>query len=165
MEERMRRFHVLATASALTLTVWAAGLVVGRGSEAGAASTCTAATLRGPYAFTGNGFAAGAPYAFAGQVVFDGNGNVSGVSTDVFNGTVDNVAIRGTYSVDPDCRGAISVTTKHEARVDGHRVDFWITQGGQRVLFVLTDTWLQPAPNEPQSDDLTIVLNGFAERM
>lgn len=161
----MRRLQVITWSTVFVVAVWAAGFVVGRSPEAGAASICTLATLRGPYAVLGSGFAAGAPYAFAGQVVFDGNGNLSGVSTDVFGGTVDNVTIRGTYSVGPDCRGALTVTTKHEARVDGHRVDFWVAAGGQRVVFVLTDTWLEPLTEEPQIDDPTIVLNGFAERM
>jgi hypothetical protein len=78
----------------------------------------TAVTLTGPYTFYLNGFdAAGVPYGIAGNVVFDGAGNITGGEQDYFDTNTGNIfsadAIKpasGAVSIGANNHGSITIT-------------------------------------------------------
>ena len=113
------------------------------GGSSEAQSGCSVGTLRGAYIYALDGFTiAGdeasqrAPFAQAGREIFNGDGTMSGIGTANFNGEVVRVTYDGTYTVAPDCTGAVTFT-------DGEGVvshyDIAIENGGAEFGFVQTD--------------------------
>ena len=80
---------------------------------------CSNATLTGSYGFKEQGFLArngkaggpAVPFANVGVVTFDGAGNASFTTTTVFNSSGGEFfeAIPGTYTVNSDCTGTITI--------------------------------------------------------
>jgi hypothetical protein len=80
---------------------------------------CSNATLTGSYGFKQDGFGTrndkaggpAVPFAGVGVVTFDGAGNASFTLTQVFNseGGVPFEAIPGTYTVNSDCTGTVTI--------------------------------------------------------
>ena len=135
----MIRYAVrLATVASLLLA--AAGC---DGGNSEAQSGCSVGTLQGEYIYAQDGFTIAGetasqrtPFAQAGREVFNGDGTMSGVGTANFNGAVARVAYSGTYTVEPDCTGAVTFT-------DGDGVvshyDIAVEDGGAEFGFVQTD--------------------------
>jgi hypothetical protein len=77
---------------------------------------CSDATLTGRYSFSGHGFAFSppsnsyVPFAVAGLLTFDGAGGLSDQATANNNGTVTSNINPGTYTVNEDCTGTLTVT-------------------------------------------------------
>ncbi len=70
------------------------------------------------------------PFATAGVLTFDGNGEVSGAHDTDFGGTHFHLVDSGTYRVNADCAtGTISLTS------DGITLGIVITGGGQEIKF------------------------------
>lgn len=84
------------------LAVMLFATLVGLGS---AFADCSNATLNGAYGFIVAGSAYGEPGTAAGQIIFDGKGNVSGLETTSFYGAIHTVPLAGTYSVAKNCTG------------------------------------------------------------
>jgi hypothetical protein len=76
------------------------------------------------------------PFAEAASFSFDGAGNLSGTSTADYGGSSFPVVFTGTYSVNSNCTGSMTV----DAGVNGiiHR-DLVLVDGGKEVEFVDTD--------------------------
>jgi hypothetical protein len=78
-------------------------------AAAGAAARprCSQTTLRGMYLFADHGVdTTGNTFAGAGYEVYDGNGNIEGVSSANFSGEITrNEHYSGTYTVNADCTG------------------------------------------------------------
>jgi hypothetical protein len=78
---------------------------------------CSNATLTGSYGFKGDGFGThnghgnAIPFAQVGVVTFDGAGNASFTTTQVFNSSGGELfeAIPGTYTVNSDCTGTVTI--------------------------------------------------------
>jgi len=80
---------------------------------------CSNATLTGSYGFTQDGFGTrngraggpAVPSAQVGVVTFDGAGNASFTTTSVFNSSGGEFfeAIPGTYTVNSDCTGTVTL--------------------------------------------------------
>jgi hypothetical protein len=78
---------------------------------------CSNATLTGSYGFkqdgfgTHNGHGNAVPVAGVGVVTFDGAGNASFTITQVFNSGGGDLfeAIPGTYTVNSDCTGSVTI--------------------------------------------------------
>lgn len=115
-----------------------------------ASSGCSVATLNADYAFTDSGFAhpreAGivpqapeVPVAAVGVLMFDGAGNVSfpNLTLQINGSSVINSSSAGTgsYTVNSDCTGSISITSGSVAGVDFNMV---IIGGGTEVFGTLT---------------------------
>ena len=131
--------HIARLASAVSL-VFVAGC---GGSGSHAQSGCSVATLRGAYIYAQDGFViAGAtasdrtPFAQAGREIFKGDGTMSGVATENFNGSVSHVTYAGTYTVGPDCTGTVTFTDDNQ--VVSH-YDIAVEDGGAEFGFVQTD--------------------------
>jgi uncharacterized protein (TIGR03437 family) len=166
-------FQVINNAQAMIVAISNAGEVVtGRAYRATAGSgspQCTNGSLSGTYGYvlTGNAALSGLSYVYSdsGQLVANGNGNLTTASVTNFGGTFSNVAGTGTYSLNDQCYGTAIVTTP----AGTSNYEFAVAQDGEIVLFLETDTGrtvggtVQPQFTAPQQ----AVLNGasFQPRM
>ncbi len=98
----------ILTTAALT------ALVLGTAPVASAQLACSGATLRGTFAYTSTGFIT-APASLAGPVAelgtqtFDAAGNTTATATLSQNGNITPVSITGTYTVNADCTGTMTL--------------------------------------------------------
>jgi hypothetical protein len=107
------------------------GYALARGNSA-----CTNAAIKGTFGFVGGGFDSSlVPKAFDGQVKLDGAGNLTGAETVSAGGTVFSGALSGTYSVNSDCTGSVSVTFKKKKFGN----NFVIVNGDKSALEISTD--------------------------
>jgi hypothetical protein len=127
----MRKHFVLAFA-VVVASVFASLAVYGQ-------DECT--NLEGSYGFSRNGTAGSGTISAAavGVLVFDGAGNVSGHDTTSVNGNIIRRTFSGTYTVNPDCTGSITITfiTGTPGRVSAS--DFVIVDGGKGLLLINTN--------------------------
>lgn len=76
--------------------------------------TCSNSMVSGMYFYLLSGSVASggsaAPYAELGKLMADGNGGVSGQSFASVNGQQTTYALTGTYSVQPNCAGTITLS-------------------------------------------------------
>ena len=72
---------------------------------------CSLRSVAGAFGYVTNGTRLGiGPVAGAGELTFDGDGNVvDGKQTVSFNGIIATETYSGTYSVGDDCRGSFTV--------------------------------------------------------
>ena len=98
----------------ITLTV-ATALALGIAPKAKAVDLgCSNSSLRGTFAYTSTGTvtsppALAGPIAEVGTQYFDGNGGTTGAATLSANGTVYQLTITGTYTVNSDCTGTFTL--------------------------------------------------------
>ncbi len=99
-------------------------------TSAQADGTCTLASRAGDYAYTWTGtmvLPTGAvPAAGVGRSTFDEAGNMSATQTVSRGGTVSQVTVKGTYTVNPDCTGTITANTYDQAGNLSNKVT-WLT--------------------------------------
>lgn len=117
--------------------------VVGAAAQTDAEQRCTAATLKGQYIFTGRGnLASGDPrveHMHYGVFVFDGAGNLSGMQTSSRGGEVRRrEAIKGTYTLSPDCTGTMSFDDRFRVGGEVHW-DLFVTRDGRKGNMIRTD--------------------------
>lgn len=137
-------FQLVNNAQAVVLAISNSGQVItGRAyrQTAGSVSNqCATGSLSGNYGYllTGVATSAGSTYAYsdAGQVVADGNGNLSTTSVANLGGGVSPVTAAGNYSVQTDCLGTASIITDQNIT---ENFQFAIAQDGATVLFIETD--------------------------
>ena len=107
---------------------------------------CSDATLRGSFGYTSTGtllesyvpppFAG--PFGEAGRQTFDGKGNTNATATVSSNGNISTVGINGTYTVNSDCTGSMTLnipdfdTTVH--------ANFVIDDNGTELRAISTDS-------------------------
>jgi hypothetical protein len=127
----------------IVTSVFAMGM--GSKARAGENERCSNANLRGSFGYTstGNLFPAYAPPPFAGpfaeigRQTFDGRGNTEATATLSANGNIARVTIAGTYTVNPDCTGIMTL----DVSPLGLRVnaDFVIVRDGAEFQAIGTD--------------------------
>ena len=100
---------------------------------------CSVATLFGEYLFTGRADApayahtAGLPSVFAGVFTFNGEGEMSGVSSQSRGGvTFSRRNVSATYILDSNCMGTITFS-------GGERFDIFIARDGGEGNFIRVD--------------------------
>ena len=75
--------------------------------------TCSILSVAGAWGYTETGTltipTGAAPFAAVGQVTFDSVGNAAGTQSSSLGGRASQDVISGTYSVNPDCTGIITV--------------------------------------------------------
>jgi len=81
--------------------------------------------------------AAFGPIAGAGQVIFDGKGNISGTVTFDLGGGFDAVPISGTYTENANCTGTAEFTPQGFTTANFNMV---VVNAGKEVLIVETDS-------------------------
>ena len=69
-----------------------------------------------------------------GQVTFDGKGNASAIETFMINGALQTAKMSGTYSVNPDCTGTITL------KAGSDTYDFAIVAVDNQQTLLLIDT-------------------------
>jgi hypothetical protein len=104
-------------------------------------AVCSLATLHGTYIFAADGVQIGGPdagpFAYAGQIMYDGKGGVTEVYSLSFNGSISH-AVRetGRYTVNPDC-------TASEVDSGGgstQHYDTFLQPDGSQFTYVQTDS-------------------------
>ena len=101
----------------LALTLVASAPVAAQDAESAGAPriTCSRATLQGRYAATISGwFGTGPtrlPYGATGSIRLDGRGHITGAGVQTLDGVISEIAITGTYTVNPrSCTGNATST-------------------------------------------------------
>ena len=106
-----------------------------------AQTACSAATWNGAHGYTLSGFVyddQGYLYMLGavGRMVSDGAGNLTGSDSFSFDGSVVKREFTGTYTVNEDCTGALTLTNAAGASV---HADIVIVSGGKEILLLETD--------------------------
>jgi hypothetical protein len=103
-------------------------------------ATCTNSLLSGTYFYTLNGSVIGligttqpAPYAELGEMVADGQGNITGSSYTDQNGALANPSLSGTYTVTPSCAGSMSLSINSVPL----GINFQVVDGGRGMILAL----------------------------
>ena len=84
-------------------------------AQAGEQRECSNKSLRGSFGFTSTGTLLALPAPFAGpfgeigRQTFDGRGTTDGTATLSSNGNIRRVTFDGTYEVNPDCTGSMTL--------------------------------------------------------
>jgi hypothetical protein len=97
---------------------------------------CKAETLHGSYIYSADGFVAQntglfKPIAEAGVYTFDGAGELTTTNTISSGGTIVPRTDTGTYSVNSDCTGSVSLT-------HGVTFNFAVSRSGSEMRFVVS---------------------------
>jgi hypothetical protein len=101
--------------------------------------TSVYANFSGNYAFTLGSSDSRGPTYFAGAVVADGNGNVSGVEdSNTGSGVEQNVSITGNYVIYPDGRGSITFNP-NSCHPSGISLRMILTAGGNAGSVIESD--------------------------
>jgi hypothetical protein len=113
--------------------------------QPGKVKECSDATLEGSFGYSSTGtllpsyvpppFAG--PFAEVGRETFDGKGNTDATATLSANGNINKVTIEGTYKVNPDCTG--SMTLKVSPLDATVHADFVIDEDGAELRVIGTD--------------------------
>ena len=110
-ETIMKRSTIAKTFTIAAVTALALGLApTAKADDKG----CSNGTLRGTYAQTGMGVITAppdqaGPFANVGTLTFDGNGGLTGTLVVSSNGTSSPATETGTYTVNPDCTGTLTI--------------------------------------------------------
>jgi hypothetical protein len=103
---------------------------------------CSAASLQGSFGFTSIGTLLALPAPFAGafaeigRQTFDGHGNTEGTATATPNGNLNHLTFQGTYVVNPDCTGSM---TLHVSPINATvPLDFVIDDDGAELRAITT---------------------------
>lgn len=106
--------------------------------------SCGLKTLRGFYGFTTTGsIVSGGPpglVADVGLLTFDGQGGVSQVETLSLNGVIipERISISGTYSVDDNCTGDMTIVVPAPGGVATLESHFVIVDHGKSLRAIVT---------------------------
>jgi len=101
---------------------------------------CSNATLDGSFGFTSTGTIfnpSASLFAQVGRQTFDGNGNTDATATTSINGASFPVTIKGTYTVNPDCTGSLTLHVS-PVGITVH-ADFVIASDGAELRAIVTD--------------------------
>src|ERR1019366_6547685 len=114
-------------------------VITGRAYRSDGAGQCGSGSLSGGYGYLLTGVedlsGSGYYYSQAGNVLSDGNGNISVVATVNVNGTTATGSGTGSYSLGSDCLG-----TAHVSSAGGvTNYSIAIVENGQGVVFLETD--------------------------
>ena len=138
----MKRAIAPTTLAIVFATVFVLGIVPR--AQAGESRGCSNASLRSSFGFTSVGtLIAGVPppvigpFAEIGRQTFDGKGNTDATATLSANGNIFNVTIQGTYVVNPDCAGSMTLYVSPFG-VTVH-ADFVIDGDGAELRAIVTD--------------------------
>ena len=105
---------------------------------------CSDASLRGSFGFTSAGTLLALPAPFAGpfgeigRQTFDGRGTTDGTATLSSNGNIRHVTFDGTYAVNPDCTGSMTVFVLPFGSTVN--LDFVIDDDGAELRAIVTGT-------------------------
>ena len=110
----------------------------------GKVKECSNDTLQGSFGYTSTGTLIALPPPFAGpfaevgRQTFDGKGKTDSTATTSSNGNIVKVTIVGTYTVNKDCTGSMTLfVTPFDATV---HADFVISDDGAELRAIVSDS-------------------------
>ena len=133
-----------------TVAVFAVVFALGSvpNARAGENEECTNADLQGSFGYTSTGtllpsyvpppFAG--PFGEVGRQTFDGKGNTRATATTSSNGNITPVTVEGTYVVNRDCTGSMTLNVSPFGAVV--HADFVIDRDGAEIRAIGTDAGL-----------------------
>jgi hypothetical protein len=132
----------------LAVSLFYAQSVVAEEQASTKAKECSKATLSGSFGYSSTGTLLDsyvpAPYAGpfgeVGRQTFDGKGNTSAKATTSSNGNIAPVTIEGTYTVNSDCTGSMTLSVSPFDSVV--HADFVIDEDGAQLRAIGTDSGL-----------------------
>jgi hypothetical protein len=134
------------TVASMTLVIaaFATAFVLGNvpTAQADEHRECSNASLQGSFGFTSTGTLLALPPPLAGpfgeigRQTFDGQGNTEATATLSANGNINRVTIQGTYVVNPDCTGSMTLFIS-PLGVTAH-LDFVIDDDGAELRAIAT---------------------------
>jgi hypothetical protein len=104
---------------------------------------CSTSSLRGSFGFTSSGALVAAPAPLAGpfgeigRQTFDGSGNTDGAATLSANGNIRNVTVQGSYVVNSDCTGSMTLSVSPFGSTVP--LDFVIDDDGAELRAIVTN--------------------------
>jgi hypothetical protein len=123
-------------------------LGIAPGARAWQDKECSNATLQGSFGYTSTGtlldtyvpppFAG--PFGEVGRQTFDGKGNTKATATLSANGNIQQVTIEGTYKVNSDCTGSMTLNVSPLGATV--HADFVIDDDGAELRAIGTDSGL-----------------------
>jgi hypothetical protein len=127
------------------VTVFASVFLLGIVSSAQAADhkECSNASLQGSFGFTSTGNLLvlppplAGPFAEVGRQTFDGHGNTDAIATASANGNIAKLTLQGTYVVNPDCTGSMTLYVFEVG--DSFNADFVIDDDGTELRVIITE--------------------------
>jgi hypothetical protein len=111
-------------------------------AQAGEHGECSTASLQGSFGFTSTGTLlalpppSAGPFAEIGRQTFDGQGNTDATATLSANGNIKRVTVVGTYVVNPDCTGSMTLLVSPFGSTVN--LDFVIDDDGAEVRAIVT---------------------------
>ncbi len=145
----MKRLLVRCQAALLlAVSLFYAQSVVAEEQATSKAKECSKATLSGSFGYSSTGTLLDsyvpAPYAGpfgeVGRQTFDGRGNTSAKATTSSNGNIAPVTVEGTYIVNSDCTGSMTLNVSPFDSVV--HADFVIDEDGAQLRAIGTDSGL-----------------------
>ncbi len=132
----------------LAVSLFYAQSVVAEEQATTKAKECSKATLSGSFGYSSTGTLLDsyvpAPYAGpfgeVGRQTFDGKGNTSAKATTSSNGNIAPVTVEGTYIVNSDCTGSMTLSVSPFDSVV--HADFVIDKDGEQLRAIGTDSGL-----------------------
>ncbi len=136
-------------AGLLAVSMFSAQSVVAQ-ETSGKVRECSNATLQGAFGYTSTGsllasipmlpppFAG--PFAEVGRQTFDGKGDTDASATTSSNGNIAPVTVEGTYTVNSDCTGSMTLNVSPFDSVV--HADFVIDDDGAQLRAIGTDSGL-----------------------
>ena len=112
-------------------------------AQAGEHRECSTASLQGSFGFTSTGTLlalpppSAGPFAEIGRQTFDGQGNTDATATLSANGNIKRVTVVGTYVVNPDCTGSMTLLVSPFGSTVN--LDFVIDDDGAELRAIITD--------------------------
>jgi hypothetical protein len=114
----------------------------------GKVKECSNATLQGGFGYTSTGTLLASipglppplagPFAEVGRQTFDGKGNTDATATLSANGNIQTVTITGTYTVNPDCTGTMTLNVSPLGLIA--HLDFVIDDDGAELRAIVKDS-------------------------
>ena len=114
-------------------------------AQAGEGRGCSNVTLQGSFGYTSTGTLLetfvpppyAGPFAEVGKQTFDGKGNTDAIGSLSANGNILlGVTFQGTYSVNPDCTGSMTLSSS----LGVSNADFVIDDDGTELRLIFTDS-------------------------
>ena len=130
--------HLVAKAVATVL--FSMLVALGTASNAQAQPSCSNATLDGSFGLTATGTVSNPTVSLFTQVgrqTFDGKGNTEATATTSVNGASFPVTVKGTYTVNADCTGSLTLHVS-PVGITVH-ADFVIVSDGAELQAIVTD--------------------------
>lgn len=113
--------------------------------QSGKVKECSNATLRGSFGYTSTGTLLpsfvpppyAGPFAEVGRQTFDGKANTDATGTLSANGNIfSKVTFEGTYAVNPDCTGSMTLSSS----LGVSQADFVVDGDGTELRLIFTDS-------------------------